>query len=129
MAKYFALDHSYGVDPRVSIAYQLSNRQVLHASASMSSQLAPLMDMISYTENQNLKPITVSRSQWGCACGRAAGERWTRMFTTSITSNEPVATEYSQLMLANMIDTLGQQFVWLPLKSAERWTRTELKWR
>jgi len=34
--------------------------------------------------------------------------------------NEPVSTEYPSLMLANMVDTLGQQFVWLPLKSGGR---------
>ncbi len=28
---------------------------------------------------------------------------------------EPIATEFPQLMLFNMVDTLGQSFVWLPL--------------
>jgi hypothetical protein len=31
-------------------------------------------------------------------------------------SHEPVSTEYPGLMLANMVDTLGQQIVWLPLR-------------
>jgi hypothetical protein len=35
-------------------------------------------------------------------------------------TNEPVSTEYPSLMLANMIDTLGEQFIWLPLKNGGR---------
>ena len=116
--EYFALNHAFGFDPRVSLAYQLNKRQILHASVSMSSQLAPLMDMISYTGNKNLKPITVTQESvgmrvWQGSWGTLDADVYNKHY-----SNEPVATEYPQLMLANMIDTLGQQFVWLPLASA-----------
>jgi hypothetical protein len=115
--EYFELDHSFGFDPRVSIAYQLNNHQVLHASAGMASQLAPLMDMISFKQNQSLKPITVQQESvgmrvWQGSWGTLDADVYNKHY-----NNEPVSTEYKQLMLANMIDTLGQQFVWLPLQS------------
>ena len=117
-AETFALSHNYALDPRISAVYRLNNRQSLHGSWNLSSQLPPTMDMLSYPGNRTLQPIAVR--QW------AAGMRiwqggWGTLDAEVYRKNyrrEPVSTEYPQLMLSNMIDTLGQEFVWLPLASA-----------
>lgn len=116
--EYFALDHATGLDPRVSLAYKLNNRQMLHFAAGISSQLPPLMDMISYAGNLALKPIEARQASAGLRAWQGGWGTLDFNLYQKNYRNEPVSTEYPQLMLANMIDTLGQQFVWLPLASS-----------
>jgi hypothetical protein len=117
-AETFAITGDYALDPRVSLAYKLNSRQILHASMNISSQLPPIMDMISYASNRTLQPTQVRQETVGMRVVQAA---WGTLDVEAYQKNyrrEPVSTEYSALMLSNMVDTLGQGFVWLPLTSA-----------
>jgi hypothetical protein len=114
----FAMDGSRALEPRFSVLYRLTQRQSLHASWNASAQLPPTMDLISYSANHLLKPITVQQTVlgmrlWQNGWSTLDAEAYTRQYR-----NEPVSTEYPQLMLFNMIDTLGQAIVWLPLSSS-----------
>ena len=113
----FALAHAAVFEPRASTAFRISRHQSVSAEYGRSGQLAPYMDMLSYTQNASLKPVQVEqysvgadlwRADWGTLSAEAYRKRY---------FDEPVSTEYPSLMLANMVDTLGQQFVWLPLKT------------
>jgi outer membrane receptor protein involved in Fe transport len=76
------------------------------------------MDMISYPGNRNLQPIQVRQGTLGMRLWRAS---WGTLDAEAYQKNyrrEAVSTEYPALMLSNMVDTLGQGFVWLPLTSA-----------
>jgi hypothetical protein len=78
------------------------------------------MDLLSYSSNRNLPPIQVQQFSvgmdlWRMSMGSVSVEAYRKLY-----SNEPVSAEYPSMMLANMIDTLGQEFVWLPLKSGGR---------
>ncbi|MGA2349607.1 MAG: TonB-dependent receptor [Terracidiphilus sp.] len=117
-AETFALTGSYALDPRVSIAYRLNARQILHASMNIASQLPPIMDMISYASNRSLQPVqarqgAVGMRLWQANWGTIDAEVYQKSYR-----REAVSTEYPDLMLSNMVDTLGQGFVWLPLTSA-----------
>jgi hypothetical protein len=117
-AESFAITGSYALDPRVSVAYRLNSRQSLHGSLNISSQLPPIMDMISYHVNRNLQPIQVRQGAlgarlWQANWGSLDAEAYQKSYR-----REAVSTEYPALMLSNMVDTLGQGFVWLPLTSA-----------
>jgi hypothetical protein len=117
-AESFAITGSYALDPRLSVAYQLNSRQSLHGSLNISSQLPPIMDMISYPGNRNLQPIQVRQGAVGMRLWQAS---WGTLDAEAYQKNyrrEAVSTEYPALMLSNMVDTLGQGFVWLPLTSA-----------
>jgi outer membrane receptor protein involved in Fe transport len=114
-AEAFAIDGSHALEPRVSILYRLNQRQSLHASWNASAQLPPTMDLLSFPGNRLLQPITVRQTAagmriWQSGWGTLDAEAYTRQYR-----NEPVSTEFSQLMLFNMVDTLGQSIVWLPL--------------
>jgi hypothetical protein len=114
----FAITGTYALDPRLSVAYRLNNRQTLHGSLNISSQLPPIMDMISYPGNRNLQPIQVRQGAlgmrlWQAGWGTLDAEAYQKSYR-----HEAVSTEYPALMLSNMVDTLGQGFVWLPLTSA-----------
>lgn len=117
-AETFAIDASYALDPRISVAYRLNGRQTLHGSVNISSQLPPFMDMISYAGNHNLRPVqarqeTLGVRLWQANWGTLDAESYWKSYR-----HEAVSTEYPQLMLSNLVDTLGQEFVWLPLTSA-----------
>ena len=117
-AETFALNGSYALNPRASFTYRINSHQSLHFGANLAAQLPPLMDLLTYTQNKNLRPITVQQESVGM---RVLQADWGTIDIDAYQKqyhDEPVSTEYPQLMLANMIDTIGQQFIWLPLKSA-----------
>ncbi len=117
-AETFALTGGYALDPRVSLAYRLNSRQNLHGSVNLSSQLPPIMDMISYPVNRGLRPTEARQEALGMRLWQAG---WGTLDLEGYQKNyrrEAVSTEYPSLMLSNMVDTLGQEFVWLPLASA-----------
>ena len=117
-AESFAITGGYALDPRLSVGYRLNSRQSLHGSMNVSSQLPPIMDMISYASNRALQPIQVRQEALGMRLWQA---NWGTLDAEAYQKNyrrEAVSTEYPALMLSNMVDTLGQGFVWLPLASA-----------
>jgi len=73
------------------------------------------MDLLSYPGNRQLRPIEARQAAagmrlWQAGWGTLDIEAYTKQYR-----REPVSTEFPQLMLFNMVDTLGQAFVWLPL--------------
>jgi hypothetical protein len=116
----FALTGATAFEPRASLAFRISDHQAVNGTYGRSAQLAPSIDLLSYAQNQSLRPLQVQQYSLGADLWRAS---WITASVESYRkqySNEPVSTEYPSLMLANMVDTLGQQFVWLPLKSGGR---------
>lgn len=113
----FSLTGSTAFNGHVSAAFRLKKRQFVNASFSRSAQLPPTINILSYPQNQRLLPLTVHQSSAGIGLWRAAWFDATIEIYEKCYANEPVSTEYPTLMLANMVDTLGQQFVWLPLRS------------
>jgi TonB-dependent Receptor Plug Domain len=116
----FALTGARFLNSQGSLALRASEHQSFNLSFARSAQLAPAINILSYPENRRLDPIQADQLS-------GAAELWRGdKATISIEgyqkrySHEPVSTEYRSLMLANMIDTLGQQFVWLPLRSEGR---------
>lgn len=116
----FAITGAHAFDPRASIGLRIGARQALNASFERSAQLPPTIDLLSYPQNARLHPIGMQQfaagaKLWSSGSMSASIEAYTKRYF-----NEPESTEYPTLMLANMVDTLGQQFVWLPLKSGGR---------
>jgi hypothetical protein len=116
----FALTGAHVFEPRASLAFRLNEHQAINGSYSLSGQLAPSINILSYAQNTLLRPLRVEQFSVGADLWRMdwatiSIETYRKRYT-----NEPVSTEYPSLMLANMVDTLGQQFVWLPLKSGGR---------
>ena len=116
----FALTAAKVFEPRASLAYRINAHQALNGSYGRSSQLAPAINLLSYAGNALLRPMQAEQFSLGADLWRAdkasvSVETFHKRYT-----NEPVSTEYPSLMLANMIDTLGEQFVWLPLKNGGR---------
>ena len=117
-AETFAILNAHALDPRISLAWRLTPNHPLHFSWNISSQLPPTLDLLTYPLNHNLFPIQVRQQSAGLRLlqptwGTLDAELYQKQYR-----REAVSTEYPQLALSNMIDTLGQSFVWLALTSA-----------
>lgn len=116
----FALTGAHMFEPRASLSFRINQRQALDAAFGRTAQLAPTIDILSYAQNAHLLPLQVDQYSLGAQLWRTNWWSVGLQAYHKSYSNEPVSTEYPTLMLANMVDTLGQQFVWLPLKSEGR---------
>jgi hypothetical protein len=114
----FALTAARVFEPRASIAFRINEHQAVNWTFGRSAQLAPSINLLSYAQNEQLRPLQVEQFSMGADLWRMSWAMFSIESFYKHYSNEPVSTEYPSLMLANMVDTLGQQFVWLPLKSA-----------
>ena len=116
----FALTGTHAIEPRASAAFRLNSHQAVNGSYGHSSQLAPTIDILSYAQNERLHPLNVEQFTAGAELWR--GDNLTASVETyrKRYSNEPESTEYPSLMIANMVDMAGQQYVWLPLKTGGR---------
>jgi hypothetical protein len=120
----FGLTGTHAFEPRASLCFRLTERQSIKGTYSRSAQLAPSIDILSYPGNEHLKPIHVEQYSIGADLWRTG---WMSLSAEAYHKryfDEPVSTEYPSLMLANLVDTLGQQFVWLPLETGG-WGGTE----
>jgi len=113
----FALTGAHMFEPRASFAFRVNSRQAVNATWGRSAQLAPPINILSYPQNHKLLPLRSQQFTLGSQLWRSDNATLSIEAYRKTYSDEPVSTEYPSLMLANMVDTLGQQFVWLPLKS------------
>ena len=116
----FGLTGAHVFNPRVSMASRLSEHQTLNFDFGRSGQLAPAINILSYAQNARLAPIEVSQFSAGAQIWNGDMVNVNLQTYAKQYAKEPASTQYPSLMLANMVDTLGQQFVWLPLNSAGR---------
>lgn len=116
----FALAGGQALEPQAAVAFRINGHQTLNAEFGRSAQLAPTIDILSYAQNARLKPIVAEQFSVGASLWSTGPARLNLQAYHKRYSNEPASTEYPSLMLANMVDTLGQQFVWLPMQSVGR---------
>lgn len=113
----FAFGGHATATPRLNAGYAISSHTGIHASMAEYVQLPPFLDLTSFPQNRLLKPIRVRHVIAGIDL-----YRWNRgsIGIEGYQKNYmdyPVSTEYPSLSLANIVDTLGQEFIWLPLIS------------
>ena len=116
----FALTGARAFEPRASLALRINERQTINSTYAQAFQSAPSIDILSYPGNGLLRPPQVKQFSLGAGLWRTDWMTLSVEAYRKLYSDEPVSTEYPGLMLANMVDMLGQQFVWLPLKSEGR---------
>jgi outer membrane receptor protein involved in Fe transport len=113
------LDGAVTLTPRISTAYRLRN-MILHASLASYAQQPPAMMMLAWSQNQRLAPMRTTHAVAGADLlqsrwGRIGIELYHKSYR-----NLPASTEYAQVNFENLVDSLDQQFVWLPVISAGR---------
>lgn len=113
----FALGGHVTATPRTSTIYRLSRHSDIYASFGQYAQMPPAVYILSFPQNRFLLPIRanhyiVGSNLWNSQRFNLGMEGYFKKYR-----DYPVATEYPSLSLANMVDMLGQQFIWIPMTS------------
>ncbi|MFP5229000.1 MAG: TonB-dependent receptor domain-containing protein, partial [Acidobacteriota bacterium] len=116
----FALGGHITATPRLYSSFRVSSHTAFHAAFGEYAQMPPAIYMTSWPQNYQLLPIraahvVVGADLYTTPCLRFGVEAYQKSYR-----DYPVSAEYPSLSLANMIDELGQQFLWLPLSSRGR---------
>ncbi|WP_158615286.1 TonB-dependent siderophore receptor [Acidipila sp. EB88] len=116
----YSLDGSTRLTPRLRTSYRLGEHQAVHAAFGEYAQLPPSIYFFAFPVSRSLAPIRarhliVGGDLWSSTHSFLRVEAYRKDYR-----DYPVSTEFPQLSLANMVDTLGQQFIWLPMVSRGR---------
>ncbi|QNI30770.1 TonB-dependent receptor [Alloacidobacterium dinghuense] len=114
----FAIDGSSSVTPRAALNYRMSEHTGLYAAFGDYAQLAPAAYLFAFPQNRHLLPIRARHyiagvNLWDSHAIKTKIEAYKKEYW-----DYPVSTEYPSLSLADMVDNLGEQFIWLPLTSS-----------
>lgn len=117
-AQTYALGGHWTATPRLNTAVHVTEHTGLHAAFGDYAQMPPTADMTSWPQNHALLPIRVRHVVAGADLytssrlhiGLEAYEKRYRDY--------PVSSQFPGLTLANMVDDLGQQMLWIPLMSS-----------
>jgi hypothetical protein len=113
----FALGGHITATSRASTIYRFSQHNSIYASFGQYAQMPPAVYLLSYPQNRGLLPIRarhliIGAELWGSRSLNVSIEAYDKGYR-----DYPVSTGYPTLSLANMVDTLGQQFIWIPMTS------------
>ena len=106
------------ITPRWNTSYQLSNSLTAHASFGEYAQLPPYIQLTSFPQNYRLLPMRDRQIIAGVDAKVGGAVKLKLEAYRKDYHDYPVSSEYPTLSLANEVDTLGQEFIWLPLVSA-----------
>ncbi|HEY0796137.1 MAG TPA: TonB-dependent receptor [Acidisarcina sp.] len=115
--QHFSFDDHTTATPRVSAAYKLSTRTSVHAAFGQYAQMPGYINLLSYPGNGMLSPIRATHTLFGADLWQGSHESASIEAYRKIYRSYPVSTQYPSLSLASVVDTLEQQFTWLPLES------------
>lgn len=113
----FALGGHWTATPRFNTAFRLSEHTGLHAAFGEYAQMPPTADVTSWPHNHELLPIRARHIVAGADLFSSSRlhvgiEAYQKNYR-----DYPASTQFPTLSLANMVDDLGQQILWLPLAS------------
>jgi hypothetical protein len=103
--------------PRASTSFQLSKHTELHASFGEYAQMPPFIYLTAFPQNHFLNPIRARHIVAGIDLFTSDRTKLSIEGYQKNYHDYPASTEYPTLSLANMVDTFGQESVWLPMSS------------
>jgi hypothetical protein len=110
--------------PRVSLRTPAYKGFFLYGGGAKYAQLAPLPTIFGQPVNAQLKPITVDQYQVGLNKRTDNDSRFSVSVYRKLYHDYPVSTQYPSLSLADIVDTFGLPFIYLPMTSAGTGTAT-----
>jgi hypothetical protein len=113
----FALGGHWTATPRVNTAFRISQHTGLHAAFGEYAQMPPAMHLTSWPQNHELQPIRARHLVAGADLYdgrrvRVGIEAYQKRYR-----DYPVSTQYPSLSLANMVDDVEGEILWIPLAS------------
>jgi hypothetical protein len=123
----FAFGNHLTLTPRVSLRYGLGEHVGFHAAYAHYAQMPPFAYLLSYPANRTMLPMRATHEIVGMDfSGFLSSEIHIEAYN-KIYTDIPASTEYPSVNLHDMVDRLGQQFVWLPMTSGARGTSSGIE--
>lgn len=119
-AESYQFGGHYWFTPRASTAFQLSSHTGLHASFGEYRQMPPFVYLTAWPQNYQLRPIGARHIVAGIDLYTGKRSQLDIEAYQKNYSDYPVSTQYPEMSLANLVDTLGEEFFWLPMSSGGR---------
>lgn len=116
----FALGGHRTATSRASTIYKVTSHSSVYASFGQYAQMPPSVYILSWPQNRLLLPVRATHFIVGSRLWDGENLSLGIEGYRKIYRDYPVSTEYSSLSLANMVDTLGEQFLWIPMTSRGR---------
>jgi hypothetical protein len=113
----FAFGNHTTMTPRLSLRYSLGESVGIHVAYAGYAQMPPSVYMLSYPENRSMLPMRSTHEIVGMDFGFVRSSQIRIEAYNKQYNDIPSSTEYPSVNLHDMVDMLGQQFVWLPLNS------------
>ena len=123
----FAFGSHTTLTPRASVRYSLGESVSLHAAYASYAQLPPYVYMMSYQQNRSMLPMRSTHEIVGMDLGFVRSSAIRIEAYNKQYSDTPASTEYPSVTLHDMVDMLGQQFVWLPMNSGGNGTSSGIE--
>jgi hypothetical protein len=113
----FAFGDHITLTPRLSLRYSLGDRLGVHAAFASYAQLPPYVYLLSFPENRVMVPMRDTHEVVGMDIGLVPSSEIRIEAYNKKYGDIPSSTEYPSVDLHDIVDMLGQQFVWLPMNS------------
>jgi hypothetical protein len=123
----FAFGDHTTLTPRLSVRYSLTERIGIHAAFASYAQTPPFVYLLSYPVNRSMLPMRATHEVIGIDLGFIPSSQIRIEAYNKEYRDIPSSTEYPQVNLHDMVDMLGQQFVWLPMNSDGRGTSSGIE--
>jgi hypothetical protein len=113
----FAFGSQTTLTPRFSVRYGLSEAITIHAAYARYAQMPAFIYRLAYPGNRSMLPMRATHEIVGIDIGGIPSSTVRIEAYNKPYSDIPASTEYPSVTLHDMVDMLGQQFVWLPMNS------------
>jgi hypothetical protein len=123
----FAFGHHATFTPRVSLRYGLGEHAAMHLAFARYAQLPPYVYLLSYQSNRALSPMRSTHEIIGLDLDFVPSSEIHIEAYNKAYADLPASTEYPSVNLHDMVNMLGQQYVWLPLSSYARGTASGME--
>ena len=113
----FAMGNHFTFTPRVNASYRLGETMAVHGAYAVYAQLPPYAYLLAYPVNRSMSPMRATHEILGIDFSGIRFSQIRLEAYNKVYKDIPASTEYSSVTLHTMVDMLGEQIVWLPMKS------------
>lgn len=116
----FAFGNHFTFTPRLNAGYRLGEHAGLHATFATYAQMPPYAYLVAYPVNGTMAPMRATHEVVGMDLGIIPHAQLRVEAYRKEYSEIPASTEYPGVTLHTMVDMLGAQTVWLPMRTGGR---------
>jgi hypothetical protein len=113
----FAFGSQLTLTPRLSASYRLGERATINVAYAGYAQLPPFAYLLAYPVNRTMTPMRATHAIMGASFNLIRTSMVRLEAYNKDYSVIPASTEYPAVTLHTLVDMLGEQLVWLPMRS------------